>query len=335
MENFTYSSSKTTENVNVNDQPNLVDQSVIPIVFIHQHYTPYLEFTLRQAVHTNPDSPVHLLGDEENDRFPFLIHDSIKSLRSADSARFAAVYQHDSPNQYGYELFCFERWFLVKELMARQGYQQVFVADSDVMIFSDLTDYVNQHARHNYFAAFNVGSDYQWVRSASGHSSYWTWEGINRFCELAIQLYTEPRLMAFMDKIRADKKAKNDKAGISDMTALYVFYEEFGSRILNLSQCSDNGVFDHNICMSTNYSLHEYEFRSGHKKITMQQKTPVCYNRLLHQPVTMHTLHFQGGSKNIVHRYFTGKGLFRERIFRELRYQTSRVYRTVRPVKKG
>ena len=104
---------------------------------------------------------------------------------------------------------------------------------------------------------------------------------------------------------------------------------------MNFSECAEGAVFDHNICMATNYSLHEYEFRSGHKKVMMQQGHPVCHNVLLGRPVTMHTLHFQGGSKNIVHRYFTGKGLTGERIFRELRYRTSLLYRKVVPVRRG
>ncbi|WP_128543555.1 hypothetical protein [Larkinella soli] len=302
----------------------------IPIIFIHQNYSPYLEFTLRQAVHTNPDSPVYLLGDPANNRFPFLIHKQINELKSADAQRFQEVYRHQSPNGYAYELFCFIRWFLVKELMQQQGYREVFVADSDVMIFSNLTRYSGETGLNTYLAGFNLGADFQWVASASGHSSYWTREGIDRFCALAIQLYTEPRLMAFMEKIRLGKIEKNDQAGFSDMTALYVYYEEYGTRVRNLSQAREGSAFDHNICMSTNFRIDEYEFEAGRKKVVMREGRPIARNRLLNQDILLHTLHFQGNSKNVVHRYYTGKGLLGSRLFRELRYQASLVYRKVK-----
>ncbi|MGA0558590.1 hypothetical protein ACO2Q8_18155 [Larkinella sp. VNQ87] len=305
-------------------------RSGIPIVFVHQRYSYYLEFTLRQAAYSNPDSPIHLLGDEENNRFPFIKHHLIADYRSSDADRFKQVYIHNSPNSYDYELFCFVRWYLVKELMRREGYTEVFVADSDVMIYANLSTYVREAGLQNYIAAFNVGVDYQWVRSSSGHSSYWTWEGINRFCDLAIDLYTEPRLMAFMDQIRAEKIIKNDRAGISDMTALYVFYEEETGRIRNLSESVNGGAFDHNICMATNFNLDEYEFGLGRKKIVMKQGRPIAYNVILKQEIILHTLHFQGNSKNIVHRYYTGKGLLGNKLFREMRFKASVLYHMVK-----
>ncbi|RRB07058.1 hypothetical protein [Larkinella rosea] len=306
------------------------DRTGIPIIFVHQHYSYYLDYTLRQAVHSNPDSPIHLIGDPENDQFPFVIHHNISDFLNEETDRFKSVYQHHSPNHYDYEYFCFIRWYLVKELMLREGYTQVFVADSDVMIYTDITEYINQTSLNNHLAAFNLGVDYQWVRSASGHSSYWTWDGICQFCELEIDLYTEPRFISFMDQIRAEKIIKNDRAGISDMTALYVFYEEKNAQIRNLSECTDGSAFDHNISMATNYNLDEYEFGLGRKKIVIKNGYPVARNRFLKKDIRLHTLHFQGNSKNIIHRYYTGGGMIRSRTFRELRFQASVLYHMVR-----
>ncbi|WP_138991941.1 hypothetical protein [Larkinella sp. C7] len=305
-------------------------RSGIPIIFVHQHYSFYLEYTLRQAAHSNPDSPIHLLGDADNNRFPFLIHHNVSDLLNSETDWFKSVYQHQSPNHYDYELFCFVRWYLVKELMRREGYQQVFVADSDVMIYSDISHYVNQAGLTKYQAAYNVGVDYQWVRSASGHSSYWTWEGISQFCDLMSNLYTLPRFITFMDQIRAEKIIKNDRAGISDMTALYVYYEEENSRIRNLSACLNGSAFDHNISMATNYDLDEYEFGLGRKKIVIKNGHPVAYNLLLKKEIILHTLHFQGNSKNIIHRYYTGGGLLGNKALREIRFRASVLYHMVR-----
>ncbi|MRS62558.1 hypothetical protein [Larkinella terrae] len=198
------------------------------------------------------------------------------------------------------------------------------------MIYSDITDYANKTGLNTQIAAFNVGSDYQWVRSASGHSSFWTMEGIEQFCELAIQLYTEPRFITFMDQIRSEKIIKNDRAGISDMTALYVFYEEKMPMIRNLSECLNGAAFDHNISMATNYNLDEYEFGLGRKKIVIKDGFPYSYNVFLKKKILLHTLHFQGNSKNIVHRYYTGGGLWSSKTFRELRFKASVLYHMVK-----
>ncbi|MFC5408425.1 hypothetical protein ACFPMF_03840 [Larkinella bovis] len=306
------------------------NHSGIPIVFIHKNYSPYLEFTLRQAAFSNPNSPIYLLGDDQNNRFPFLIHRQIDAYENPDSDYFKKVYEHYSPNHYDYELFCFIRWYLVRELMKREGFSEVFVADSDVMIYANITEYISQTGLRNTIAAFNIGSDYQWVRSASGHSSYWTWEGIELFCKLAADLYTEPRLRTFMEQIRSEKIIKNDRAGISDMTALYVFYEQEKARIRNLSECRDDTAFDHNICMATNFNLDEYEFGLGQKKVVIKKGYPVAYNRLLKKEIRLHTLHFQGNSKKLIHRYFTANGLLARKLFREFRFLASVLYHMVR-----
>ncbi|GAB3338894.1 hypothetical protein GCM10027299_51370 [Larkinella ripae] len=323
-------SSITVPGISHKQTENPGHRSGIPIIFIHKGYSPYLEFTLRQVVHSNPNSPIHFLGDSTNNRFPFVIHHHISEYLNEEADHFTQVYQHTSPNQFDYELFCFVRWYVVKELMKREGFSRVFVADSDVMIYSDITAFVNRSNLDTCLAAYNIGVDHQWVRSASGHSSYWTWEGINLFCEMAINLYSEPRLMAFMDQIRAEKIIKNDSAGVSDMTALYVFYEEHRSRIQSLSECRNGSAFDHNICMATNYNLNEYEFGLGRKKIVMKNGSPVAYNKFLKQEITLHTLHFQGNSKNIIHRYYTGKGLLDNKVYRELRFRASVLYHMVK-----
>lgn len=60
----------------------------VPIVFVHERYSFYLEFSLRQAKLTNSDSPLHLVGDAENNRFSFVNHSSIPLLAETDYQRF-------------------------------------------------------------------------------------------------------------------------------------------------------------------------------------------------------------------------------------------------------
>lgn len=299
----------------------------VPVVFIHQHYSFYLEFTLRQARLTNPASPVWLIGDAENNRFPFARHTVITSLLSDDYRRFDTMYTHSSPNCEAYEKFCFQRWFLLRELMHQQQYEVAFMADTDVMLYDQLDRTARRMLHKKCVAAYNVGADCDWVNCASGHSSFWTRAGIDQFCAFILKLYEHPDYMPLLAAIRADDRLNNQWVGISDMTALYLFMKQGPERILNLSRCKHNWTFDHNIGTATNYEHHEYSLDHGYKRVFwIEEKRPVCFNRLRQQPVQMATLHFQGPTKKYIHRHYTGHDLRWLKVLREGRLQATHVY---------
>lgn len=302
-------------------------QPLVPIIFVHRHYSFYLEFSLRQARLTNSGSPLHLIGDAENDRFPFVNHASIDSLAEADYQRFGEIYTHASPNHIDYELFCFRRWFVLRELMHRYDYSVAFMADSDVMVYDRLTRSADRVRKQGYLAAYNVGTDCDWVNSASGHSSFWTREGIDQFCQFLLDLYSHPDFRPLLDNIRAKSYLITAQMGISDMTALYLFMKQQPGRILNLSKSKRSLAFDHNIGTATNYDLNEYALDPVIKRVVwIDQTKPVCFNKVRQQPVQMVTLHFQGAAKRFIHRHYTGQDLKLLRLYREARLQVANVY---------
>lgn len=301
--------------------------SPVPIVFVHEGYSFYLEFSLRQARHTNPDSPLHLIGDARNNRFPFVQHLPVSSLIEQDYRHFGEVYTHASPNQLRYELFCFRRWFLLRELMHRQQYLLAFMADSDVMIYDQLAHSASRMIRQSCLAAYNSGADCDWVNSASGHSSFWTREGIDQFCQFLLRIYSHPDYRPLLDTIRSQNHLVTNEAGISDMTALYLFMKQQRGKILNLSKFRRGRAFDHNVGTATNYNLCEYALDHGIKRIVwLEQNTPVCFNKLCQQPVLMVTLHFQGPTKRVIHRHYVGDDLQLLRFYREARLQIANGY---------
>ena len=112
----------------------------LPIIFIHTGYSSYLEFTLRQAKFTSPSSEVILLGDDANASLGSVVrHVNIRQY-SKGASEFEKVYQHFSTNPYNYERFCLQRWFMLEEFMRSSGYQEVFVCDSDVLMYADIND---------------------------------------------------------------------------------------------------------------------------------------------------------------------------------------------------
>src|SRR5262245_28179211 len=52
----------------------VAEEKPLPIVFIHYGDNNYLRYSLEQAQHSNPYSPIYLIGDEQNNRYSFVKH---------------------------------------------------------------------------------------------------------------------------------------------------------------------------------------------------------------------------------------------------------------------
>lgn len=299
----------------------------MPIVFVHRNKHFYLNFTLRQAKLSNPASSVYLIGNQVKAAYPMIECIPIESLPAESSTYFANCYEHVSPNPFDYELFCFQRWFIVHEFMQQKGYEIILAADSDIMLYGDLNELAQRMHRGNYQAAFSIGADHGWVHCASGHVSCWTRAGIANFCTFLLSLYTDALIRSDWETICANPLLNNCHVGISDMTALYLFYIRNKETILNQSVVADNQVFDHNMMMATNYEHGEYAMQGRVKRIKwLRNGQPIAYNQLKNTTVRMSALHFQGNSKNRIHRYYTGNDLLLQRVFRESRLQAAFMY---------
>ena len=110
----------------------------LPIVFIHQTNSDYLKYSLRQAKASNPRSTVYLLGDATN-----ATHDCVEHRQLADYSKesdyFKRIYRHYSTQNVDYELFCFQRWFILKEFLHAHNLQACLYLDTDTMLYADAT----------------------------------------------------------------------------------------------------------------------------------------------------------------------------------------------------
>jgi len=289
-----------------------------PIIIVHKGYSKYLEYTLSQARHSNPTSDVFLLGDASNNRFPFIKHFDISGYRSA-ADEFAERYEHMSKTGYEFELFCFQRWFIVKDFMERYGIERAFVCDSDVMIYCDID---REEAKlGSYSAAFCLPTrqtNYRW--SASGHVSFWSLGSLGRFCSYMRDSYTDTiRKAALKTKWKYHLDA-NRPGGVCDMTILYLFALEHD--IVNLIAIWDESSFDHRISGAENEYDDEYEMARGIKNIRWEHGRPYGFNVRAKRWVRFNTLHFQGAwGKALIHQYYRGPKWFavllREELFRK------------------
>ena len=158
-------------------------------IFIHKGNQDYFKTALKQAKKTNPESKIIVIGDSYDKKIKGVDFYDINSFNLS----FSKIYKHYSKNQYNFELFCFQRWFILKEFMINSKLDFVFACDSDLMIFEDLSKYINIYKK--YLAGIcmcEYQENYRW--SASGHISFWTLEGIIKFCDFLIEYYTTDKI---------------------------------------------------------------------------------------------------------------------------------------------
>ena len=273
----------------------------MPIVFIHKGYASYMEFTLRQAVDFNPGHDVILLGDSSNNRFDFIRHYN-QELYFAGAREFAGIYRHHSTNSYEYELFCLQRWFILRDFMREQRLVNCFVGDTDVLYYDDF-EYVLRAAGTSHTCGMLI---YPERHAASAGVSFWTLPQLEAFCDYCHGVYAEPggfqRLL--------DQRGGNKFAGVSDMDLARGYLDEYSEHsVLNLADIIDNRAIDVNFNMPHGAFNDEYrlDLLRRHKLVTWHENTPYCYNTRFNREIQFTALHFQGPAKYAIGSYFRGK----------------------------
>jgi hypothetical protein len=271
-----------------------------------------MEYSLRQARYSNPDSQIILLGDESNDRFDFVTHVNMKDYFSS-AQKFAEVYRHFSSNSYNYELFCFQRWFALDEYMEESGIDEVFVIDSDIMLYVDMTTFMK---KFNGSGA-ETGFFYQDNLAANACSSYWTQAMLKRFCEYMIYMYTDN--LSYLKEWWAEFSSRKQLGGICDMTAAGMFNNDTPELAkLNFHDCFGDSTFDGNINIPDGRCQNEYKFKRI-KEVFVKDNLPFVYNIQSGKAVLFNTLHFQGPAKYLIARFYTG-ARFKGKILLDIKF---------------
>lgn len=234
----------------------------------------------------------------------------LEPLESDLSRAFREVFRPMSPNPAAFELMCYLRWFYLLELMRRDGIEEVFYFDSDVLIYTSCSEIRDQVTGAGKEAGYTIAKQREdsrnWV--AGGHSSYWTRGMLEEFCKFCVTTYTDETYLSRYEKKRSWHAETGMVGGISDMTTLYLFWSENRDRIFNLGTCSDDAVMDLNIIDVTNDGEDRYVMQNGIKKVMFNEGVPQVHLLPDAAPVKAITLHFQGGRKKLIPDYYTGPG---------------------------
>lgn len=261
----------------------------IPIVFIHYGNSDYLQYSLLQAKRSNQDKDIILIGDESNNRYPFVKHFNVSESISMKS--FADIYKHMNFNSYEYELFCIQRWFILRDFMKSHGIEQCYYQDSDVMLYEDV-------GKENI-----TGFDFAFCGGISAGISFINnVTALDTFCAFITSCYAQKDLRLQLENMYHSIIATIPHGGICDMVFVNLYCNNTNpEKIYDLAMIRNDATFDLNINLTD-----DYEEWFGRKKIYFTSKGVMCKNLSLDRFIRFKALHFQGEAK-IFMPYFLEK----------------------------
>ncbi|HPO49251.1 MAG TPA: hypothetical protein PLO89_02905 [Spirochaetota bacterium] len=268
----------------------------IPIIFVHRSNSDYLKYSLSQAKYFSPNSEVILIGDESNDAFPFIRHFLITDYFES-AANFAKIYEHLSFNDRDYELFCFQRWFIIKDFIEKNGINDFLYLDSDTLLFCDANEEFVKYRNYDFTICNKMSPQFTYFSSRKSLVS---------FCAYVENLYSNEkmreRLLAKFKKHRDE----NLSGGVCDMTAFREYNRDYPNRVFEALSVVDNSTFDNNLNFPEGY---EFDVKNNIKKVYYKRKLPYCksQNGL---KIRFKGLHCQGGAKKLMYKLFRGKNYF-------------------------
>lgn len=261
---------------------------MIPVILIHSGIENYLYYSIGQACKNNR---VYLIGtDNPNiDNANFNFEDIHKYSQYLEE--FKQIYVHLNTTPYKYELFCYFRWFILRNFMESNNIDKVFYIDSDVLLFSDIT---KEWAKYNQF-------DMTLLHRTAPISSYMTLKGLNNFCNMLVSVYNNKDGYDFK-KIESHylvRRHHNLPGGVCDMTLFEYFHyhAQFGGgpgRVGEMMHIYNDATYDHNI----NAEDQDFEFDGQKKVIKIKDKLPYVLNKKLNKDILFNSIHFQGSAKS-------------------------------------
>jgi hypothetical protein len=266
----------------------------IPVIFIHKGDHFYLNYSLNQVKITNPNNPIYLITDTLTNRYSFVNYVDINNYLY-EAKEFAKVYKHMSTNGFDNELFCFQRWFILKEFCGANKLNEFLYLDSDLLIYCNID------------SVFGKLKDYDLTisKKLSPHCCYFpSMDKLNKFCDFIPKLYSDPN---YTDRFLAKHKYHLDNnlnGGVCDMTAFNEFQKEPSIKAKDLSVIENNEVFDDNINDPDGFFM-----KDGIKQLNFENGFYYGTVSASGQKIKFNTLHFQGPAKVRIAEYYLGNDL--------------------------
>lgn len=247
------------------------------IVYTHYGNPDFLHYSIGQSRISNPGARIILIGDSEN-RIDGVEHYPMQAFAAA-AAPMVARYRHDSNNSYCYELFCIARWYLFLELCRREGIEEMFLLDSDYMLFADLADLAPRCREIGAGFSFN-----------SAHFSYFRHDTLAAFCDHITAFFADDRDTGAFHRA-------NNSSLFSDMAFIFDFQRKTPYR--NFCLVENGGRFDYSIT-----NAEGFHSTNGVKDIRFIDGVPYAFDAETNAPTRFFGLHFQGLTKPMMRHAF-------------------------------
>tara|TARA_A100001515_G_scaffold134952_1_gene125514 strand:+ start:205 stop:1017 length:813 start_codon:yes stop_codon:yes gene_type:complete len=255
----------------------------IPIIFFHVGDSSYLEHTLKQAVTSNPDSDIYLLGDESNEKYATDVKYYAYDNFFEDVWDFKKIYTHLSTNDAGYEVICIVRWFIMNRFCKKHNIDKFFYCDSDVMLYCDITEEQKKFANYRCTMTHNISAGITFINDLTV---------LDEFHTLCNNIYSKEDMFNFNKCKLHYKNLQNSgrQGGVCDMT-IWSIYRNIGNPgdYGETSAIIDDSTFDHNINGDDGY-----ETENGIKKFFWRDNKPYCKKLWLDREIKFNCIHFQG-----------------------------------------
>jgi hypothetical protein len=257
----------------------------IPVIFIQMdaksEYRGYFPTVVAQAKKHNK---VIIIGDESTET-PIDCH---VNDYSGDCDEFEELFENLNTADPFYTFIQFKRYFVLRDFMRKNNIPVCQQLDTDVLIYSNAT------AEWEKFNRF----DFTLTQRMSGHNSFFTMKGIDGFCNFSLETYRNKDSYDY-EKIKSHfliREKYHMGGGVCDMT----FFEHYSSKIAGqvgeMMYIIDGSTYDQNIFDEND----GYEMSNGIKKIRFIGEYPYCINKATKETIKFNTLHFVGGSKNMI-----------------------------------
>lgn len=261
----------------------------LPIVFVHKGASPYLPYALHQARAYNPGARVVLLGDaaacsmaRPEERVPLS-----RYMEGADA--FASTYKNLSTNPVGFELFCFQRWFALRDWMHAEGVDRAVYLDTDVLCYTDLGAESDRLQAASMTVVQGVGPGSNFIHDI---------RILDSFCDFMTAMYTDH--LAEYEGVYAEYQTRGVPGGICDMWAFNEFAAAHPRHVTDLFHVVDGALYDTHMLTPSGFQM-DGEI----KAITFEGDRPYGVREADGARIRFHVLHFAGGSKRFIFRYVT------------------------------
>lgn len=263
-----------------------------PIVFYHKSHPYYLYAALKQAYLTNPGHPIILLTDKVTSRYSWVQCFNISDYFE-EASKFEKIYEHHSPNPVWFELLCFQRWFVINELITELYGEDtpVFCCDPDTMLYDSIDNDIEEWNKY----------DFTICRTGTPCFSYFS-HGISGFCEFVYKKYSTLEGKALIESYVKYLEKKQARYGVHDMTAFSQYEKEGIGPVLHVDIPVNGMSFHHNFQDPND----GYESKGRYTVLRWKEHKPYglllhenIYNVSIEEPLLIRFkgIHYQGGSK--------------------------------------